>query len=96
MSAIAEQFTAIAKWIDEGRGAEGVLPLLAQARVLCEQAATSAMAKAKPELVNLQQALETWQTVWPRLGSQQEFRLAVAREARLWAKRLAHVHDPIA
>lgn len=89
MTAIAKQFAAIAAWIDEGRAADGLPPLIAQARVLCEQAAASAAAKAKPDLVNLQQALTTWETVWPRLGSQQEFRQAVAREARLWAKRLA-------
>ena len=87
MSTLAERFTAIAEWIDQGRDDAGLPPLLAQARVLCEQAAASA--KAVPELANLQQALTTWETVWPRLGVQPEFRQAVAREARLWAKRLA-------
>ena len=89
MTAIAEHFASIAGWIEQGRADAGLLELLAQARAVCAQSAAAAPAQTQRQLGQLQQALETWQTVWPRLGSQQEFRLAVTREARLWAKRLA-------
>jgi hypothetical protein len=39
-------------------------------------------------LAHVQTAAQTWREVWPRLGGQREFRHAVAREARLWSKRL--------
>lgn len=42
-------------------------------------------------LDNVKTALDTWQRVWPRLGRDREFRLAIAREARLWAKRIAEL-----
>ena len=83
---IAECLAAIAEQIERGRDDAALPALLAQARASCA-ASTGAPAGVKPMLTQMQQALETWATVWPRLGSQREFRQAVVREARLWAKR---------
>ena len=61
-----------------------------ETRALCEQAAGRAGSGALNALLaNVSTALRTWQDVWPRLGTQRDFRVAVAREARLWAKRLS-------
>ena len=83
---ITERLAAIADQIERSRDDAPLPGLLAQARASCT-ASTGASAGAKPLLGQMQQALETWSAVWPRLGSQREFRQAVAREAHLWAKR---------
>ncbi|PIQ83755.1 MAG: hypothetical protein COV75_05785 [Candidatus Omnitrophica bacterium CG11_big_fil_rev_8_21_14_0_20_63_9] len=89
---VAEAFTAIGGAIDRhDDGAVGTL--LQQAQDTCQRAAEQAVGETKAYLVNVGTALQTWQQVWPRLGEQPEFRQAVGREARLWAKRfteLAH------
>ena len=56
---------------------------------LCAQLAVQEQAEVKQLLTNVQQALQTWQEVWPRLGTSGEFRAAVAREARQWSKRFS-------
>ena len=90
MTTIAEYFETIAQRIEEARADVGLTELFAQTRVLCENAAAVTPAAETQRLLSQgQQALKTWQEVWPRLGLQREFRLAVVREARLWAKRLA-------
>ncbi len=40
-------------------------------------------------LEDLQVRVSTWLEVWPRLGKDIDFRNAVAREARIWSKKLA-------
>ena len=95
MSTVAEHFAAIAEHIERGQADDGRPQLFAQTRTLCERAAAvTTSEETQRALSQVQQALETWTTVWPRLGSQSEFRLAVAREARLWAKRLAQASAP--
>ena len=80
---------AIAAWVEERKPQTALLARFEEVRALCEQAAArERSALLKGWLANMSEALRTWQNVWPRLGTQQEFRLAVAREARLWGKRL--------
>ena len=62
--------------------------MLEETRSLCEWAVSESSGELQSLLTNLQQPLTTWQQVWPRLGAQEEFRLAVAREADLWSRRL--------
>lgn len=86
---LAGRFTAIAACIEGGESSERLLALLRETQAACEQAANAApQGELKGWLVNLRAATETWREVWPRLGGQREFRHAVAREARLWSKRL--------
>jgi hypothetical protein len=87
---LAQGFLDIAGDIEAGRPDAALCQRLQRARTLCGQAAAGERDASRRELLgHLQTALSTWQQVWPRLGGQQPFRLAVAREARLWAKRLA-------
>ena len=82
---ITHALTALADGIEARQDDPQVLARLAQARAACRPTAGDA------QLVTV---LEAWQQVWPRLGAQREFRLAVAREARLWAKRAAAASAP--
>ena len=60
-----------------------------------EEVVRACLMKAKAQTVSvpslhlLHQAVSTWSDVWPRLGTQQEFRIAVSREARAWAQRFS-------
>ena len=86
----AQAFAAIADCVEADGSAEQVIARLRAAWSQCDRAASARSAgDAQHRLSNVQQALETWQRVWPRLGSQREFRAAVIREARLWAKTLS-------
>lgn len=92
---VAAGFQAIAACIEEYRSAEALVDALRRAQALCEAVADRAGSPdLKALLPNVQQALKTWQQVWPRLGSERDFRLAVAREARLWSKRLSASDAP--
>lgn len=89
---VAEAFTTIGGAIDR-RDDAAMDTLLQQAQATCQHATEQATGETKAYLVNVRTALQTWQQVWPRLSEQPEFRQAVGREARLWAKRfteLAH------
>lgn len=90
VTSIAASFAEIAAQI-EGQAQDAALRAsFTQAQVLCQQAADHApSAELKQLLTNVQAALTTWHQVWPRLGTQRDFRLAVAREARLWSKKLS-------
>ena len=82
--------SAIAACVEERRPEAVLRERFEETRARCEQAAAGERAEdAQRLLTNVKTALETWQRVWPRLGHDREFRLAVAREARLWAKRLS-------
>ncbi len=94
MTTVAEYFAAIAERIEHGQSDDGVPQLFAQTLTLCERTAATSSAETQRALSQVRQALKTWTTVWPRLGSQPEFRLAVAREARLWSKRFAQADAP--
>lgn len=84
---------AITTCLEEGRPDAELAELFVKAERLCESAATHAASREDLAriLANVKTAVDTWQKVWPRLGQDKEFRLAVAREARLWAKRLSEL-----
>ena len=81
----------IASCIQERRPEAALAELLVRAQGLCEQAAVERLSGEVGArlLADVKPALQTWQQVWVRLGCDPEFRMAVAREAHLWAKRLA-------
>jgi hypothetical protein len=89
------QFQRIAEAVEQQQAAHVVAEALTAAHASCvEAAAEEPHAEVRTLLTNVQTALETWQTVWPRLGAQKEFRQAVAREAHLWARKFgALAHD---
>ena len=84
---LAAELAVIATHLDAAQPDAHLIKLLERARCSSQEAAAAAPSMASL-LANLAMALQTWQEVWPRLGSQREFRLAVAREARLWAERV--------
>ena len=86
---VAAQFGALAASIRQCKPDAAVIALLDALHGLCEQTAARVTGEARTLLSNLTTALRTWQDVWPRLGTQPEFRGAVVREAELWSKRLA-------
>lgn len=89
MASIAEQFVEVADLVEKHATPQAIEKLLARLRTDCESAAAGAGSKAAKEtLAHVQQALDTWKSVWPRLGAQKEFRAAVVREARAWSNRL--------
>ena len=83
----------LAAAIQERRPATAITELLTTTIASCDRAATEAGGAAVQQriLKDVKPALETWQRVWPRLGTEQDFSLAVAREARLWSGRLGEL-----
>ena len=89
-SEMSKAFAAIASCVESGGSTSEVMARLRAAWSQCDRdAAALPDGDTKRRLANVQQALETWRRVWLRLGAQREFRAAVAREARFWAKTLA-------
>jgi hypothetical protein len=86
---LAEGFASLAAEIERGHPEHVLLEEMQRTQRLASDAATRQRGERQQLLLNVAGALTTWQEVWPRLGTQREFRLAVAREARLWAKRFA-------
>ena len=71
------------------RGAEAqVLEILRHAESACAASGDGHDPQCRAALAQLATALETWRTVWPRLGKDPEFRAAVVRECGTWARRL--------
>lgn len=89
MKAVAEAFASIADAVAAGRPDAELRQRFQQALGACRQASASAPPGLRPLLANVQQALATWDEVWPKLGGQEPFRHAVIREARTWAQRFA-------
>jgi len=88
------QFKRIADAIEQRQPDHRVVEALKATHAVCvETAAQAQRVQLRTLLSNVQTALETWQTVWPRLSTQQEFRQAVAREAHLWARKLGDLAD---
>ncbi len=86
---LAQQFSVVAACIQERRRDADVTDAIDRAASLAQELSRTVKAdRAQALSSNLKTALETWRTVWPRMGKRQEFRLAVAREAALWARRL--------
>ena len=87
---LAARFASIAACAGARYPAAAMLETLTQTAAACADAASAEQSpETKQLLTNLQTAVTTWHQVWPRLGAQREFRLAVAREAKLWSKRLS-------
>jgi len=84
---LADRLETVAAGIESRQSDDAVIALLCLAQQACDRLAAHPAQGAAWS--TLGQALQTWQQVWARLGGQRDFRLAVAREARLWAKRLA-------
>ena len=84
---LADGFASLATEIERGRPERVLLDTMRRAQELASEAAAGQRGERQALLLNVATALTTWQDVWPRLSAQREFRLAVAREARLWAKR---------
>ena len=93
-SRIAASFSRIASEIRGRRPAEAVTETLRETEAFCDWAAPEERAAdLKALLPHLKTALETWRTVWPRMEHREEFRLAVAREADLWSRRLKELAE---
>ena len=85
---VAERFADIASCVNEQRGDAAVKTAIEEAAACCQAATEGRGDEVRALLTNLTTALQTWREVWPRIGKQPGFRLAVAREAGLWSKRL--------
>ena len=95
LSLVTAHFAQIASSIEAGKAQAAVMALMEQTEQLCRQAVSAQAGELKELLPNLVTALHTWRTVWPRLGKQQAFRLAVVREARLWSERIGELAQRI-
>lgn len=95
MTRLAAEFGRLAASVERRQPGEDVVEIVRATQALCAAASRSSPSGVRTLLTNVQTALETWATVWPRLGAQREFRQAVTREARLWEKKLRTlaVHD---
>ena len=89
VEALAGAFTAIAAAAEASQPPPTMPELLEQATRLAEYLAAEAGAATVQQFAaHLQTVAQTWHRVWPRLGGQRDFRLAVAREARRWSQEL--------
>ena len=89
------RLTALAAGIESRQPTATLIGMLEQTQALCEIGASAASTPTLKQILSqVETATQTWQQVWSRLGVDREFRLAVAREARLWAKRLAEHAKP--
>ena len=85
---IAARFAQLASAVEAGRPEAVVTALLEEAEASCRRGAQESRGETASLLANLTQALKTWREVYPRMGRQREFRLAVCREAGMWSRRL--------
>lgn len=85
---LGAELTQLARIIRERRADGAIIATLSQTQSRCAPLGGPVRPEAQVLLATLHEALEAWRRVWPRLGTQEEFRLAVAREADLWARRL--------
>jgi len=92
LTRLEAQFGRIAAAIEARQSDRVVTEALQDTQAVCAEAASCARpSQVRTLLTNVQTALETWQSVWPRLSTQKEFRQAVAREAHLWARKLGEL-----
>lgn len=92
LSRLATQLQRIADSIERHQPDATVLADMAQAETSCGEAAGRQGAVEEDDtLAQLKMVLQTWQSVWARLGHQRDFRQAVVREALRWSKRLQAV-----
>ena len=86
--ALAKGLIELADAVEGGRPARVIAGLLADNEIACHGAIAEQTGAAQELLRHFIHALETWQRVWPQMGSREEFRMAVVREARQWSARL--------
>ena len=84
---LAGALETIAETLEAGRGSTDVTAALHEAAARC-QGRGDLPTDQQRLFQNVHTVVSTWREVWPRMGARREFRQAVAREARLWARRL--------
>ena len=87
MRLISEQLLQAAMTIHTRQFAQ-VPRELSEARELCERVLPQQAAATKVVLEDVAHRLQIWRNAWPRLKTDLGFRMAVARELRLWAQQL--------
>ena len=85
---LSTDFAAIASCITQRQPDAALSAMLTETETRCRWAADTSTEPVRSLLTNLTQPLQTWRQVWSRLGTQPEFRQAVAREAEMWSRRL--------
>ncbi len=85
---LAAAVAQITSTINARQPETNVLKALRDAQVLCEEVGGQSAGELQILVQQLNTVLDAWQRVWPRMGQQQDFRLAVSREAELWSRRL--------
>ena len=90
LAEVAARFAEIASSIEAGNTDASIMALMEEGERLCGHTVPGPD-EAKELLPRLVTMLQTWRTVWQRLGRQHDFRLAVVREARLWSARIAEL-----
>lgn len=89
LPALSEAFLHLSAEIEKHATEQASIKLMKQLLGNCQKLEEAEKSKAIQSLLaQVKQVLETWLQVWPRLAPQNDFRLAVAREARAWANRL--------
>ncbi len=86
---LTTQLGGITAAIEDGKPDAMITTLLSELQQACEVLTIQPSSASVMQWVgNLKVVIQTWKEIWPRMGGQREFRLAVAREARLWSQRL--------
>lgn len=84
---LSERLTTVSTIIDT-RQFQQAPRMLHDAQELCELILPKQAAAARSALEDLSHRLKVWRDQWPRLQSDTGFRIAVARELRLWSQQL--------
>ena len=86
LKTLAHTLERVADAADHDGAAASMTALLSECLACC--AAGDITGAARAHLQDLQQRLTVWHDVWPRLGCDPQFRVAVAREAHRWSAQL--------
>ena len=78
----------LASAIERREPNRAIVAVLQANQIHCHGAIAEQAGPRQELLRHFIQALDTWAKVWPQMGAREEFRAAVAREARQWAARL--------
>ena len=85
---LSDGLLALAEGIESRQASETIPLLLEHVQTVSEQVGRDAPASSKDLSGHITTATKAWYDVWPRLSKDRDFRLAIAREARGWAKRV--------
>ena len=85
---LGEQLSRAATMVDTRQFAQ-VPGELSEGRECWERTLPQQSATIRPVLEDLAHRLDVWRNTWSRLQHDVAFRLAVARELRLWSQQLA-------